>query len=115
RGPSRYTPIVFDFIRVNSLDPCHPRSIDCGRLHQQFFNHIPVHVSQSEVTSLKAISQFRVIESEQMQDSRVQIVDVRGVFGHVESEFVSLAKWGAGLDAAAREPHRESLVVMIAA
>src|SRR5581483_8799153 len=37
------------------------------------------------------------------------------VFHHVEAEFISLADRDAALETAARDPHREGLVVMIAA
>jgi len=72
-----------------------------------------MNVRQPEISSLETVGQFRVIESEQMQDGRVQVVDMRGVAGHVETELVGLAISDALFDAAAREPQRESLVVMI--
>jgi hypothetical protein len=33
---------------------------------QQFFDHVPVNIRQPEISSLKTVDQFCVIESEQM-------------------------------------------------
>ena len=50
-----------------------------------------------------------------MQQRRVQVVDVHGVFDDVVAELVGLAVRVAGFDAAAGEPPREAAAVMIAA
>src|SRR5262245_54139445 len=76
----------------------------CDKSGQQLFDHISMNVRQPEISSLETVGQFRVIESEQMQDGCVQVVDMRGVAGHVETELVGLAISGARFDAAAREP-----------
>ena len=41
----------------------------------------------------------------QLQHGRLQVVDVDAVLDDVEAEFVGLPDRGAGLDAAAGEPH----------
>ena len=64
---------------------------------------------------MKPKRQFRVIEAEQMENRRVQVVDVHFVFDDMKSEFISFSKGDAGFDSASREPHRKGLRVMIAA
>ena len=48
-------------------------------------------VGQAEVAALEAVGQSRVVESQEMQDRRVEIVNVHGVARDVESELVRLA------------------------
>ena len=47
-----------------------------------------MHIRQSEVATLKTIRQLRVIEAQQMQHRRVQIVNVNFVLRHVETEII---------------------------
>ena len=61
-------------------------------LSQNFMDNLAVHIRETEVSSLETISQFRVIETEQMQDRRMKIVHVNAVFGDVEPEFVRFTK-----------------------
>ena len=51
----------------------------------------------------------------QVQDRRVQVVDVDAVFDGVEAELVGFAERDARFDAAAGQPHRERVGVMVAA
>ena len=60
-----------------------------------------MHVGQSEVASLKTISQFLVIEAELLQQRRVQVMHVYRIACDVVAEFVRLAIGNAALDAAA--------------
>ena len=50
-----------------------------------------------------------------MQNRRVQVVHVNLVLHDVEAEVIALAERDAGLDAAARQPHRECVRMMVAA
>ena len=74
-----------------------------------------MNIGQAIVASLKAIGQTLVIESQQMQERRIQIVYVYWIFGYIESEVVGRSVDVAAFDAAAGEPHGEGSVVMIAA
>ena len=40
-----------------------------------------MHIGQPEVAALEAVGQLRVIEAEQVQNRRVQVVDVDRVLG----------------------------------
>src|SRR6266545_7729924 len=82
---------------------------------QQLIDYQSVNVRQPKIAPLEAISQLLVIESEKLQDRRVQVVDVYAVFDSVEAELVGAADRDAGFDPAAREPHRECVGMMITA
>ena len=83
-------------------------------LGEDRLNELAVHISEPEIATLKSIGQFFVIEAEQMQNRRVQIVHVHFVAHDPEAEFIGFAKNGAGLDASAGEPHGKRIDVMIA-
>ncbi len=55
-----------------------------------------MHVGQPEVAALEAERQFRVIQAEQMQDGRLQVVDVDAILDGGEAQLVG----GAEVDAA---------------
>ena len=52
---------------------------------------MPVHIRQSELASLESVRQPFVIDPEQMQNRRLEIVNVNSVADHVVPEFVRLA------------------------
>src|SRR5947208_1714651 len=72
-------------------------------------------VGETEIADLEAIGQTGVIKAEQMEKRRVQVVDVDAVGRGVEAEFVGLAQSEARLDAAASQPHRKAIGMMVAA
>jgi len=59
--------------------------------------HIAMHIRQPEVASLVAIRQARVLQAEQVQDRRLQVVRVDGVRADVEAELVGGAVVVPGL------------------
>ena len=61
-------------------------------LRQQLRHDLAVHVGQAEVAALEAVGQLRVVEAEQVQDRRVQVVDVDLVLDRVEAELVGLRR-----------------------
>src|SRR5215468_3378186 len=58
--------------------------------------------------------QFRVVESEQIQNRRVEIVDVALVLGHFHTVIIGLTVNNSTFDAAAGQPRRESVGEMAA-
>src|SRR2546421_508031 len=72
-------------------------------------------IGQAEVTALKAIRQFLVVEAEQVQDRRLQVVDVDRLVDGVETQLVRSSVGKASLCAAAGEEDGEGVRVMIAA
>ena len=62
-----------------------------------------------------AVRQLRVVEAEQVQDGGVQVVDADAIDGGLVADLVGLAVVDAALDAAAGEPGREGVRVVVAA
>src|SRR5579871_360000 len=71
-------------------------------------------VRQTEIATLEFVSQLPMVDAEEMEDRRVEIVDVHDVRDGSVAQFVGRAVADASFDASARHPHRESLDVMIA-
>lgn len=63
-----------------------------------------MHVSETKLTTLETVSESGVIESEAMENRRLQVVDVDGVFGDVEAEVVGRAVNNTWLDSTACHP-----------
>src|SRR3954470_14298989 len=74
-----------------------------------------MHVGQAEVAAGVAGGQPLVGQPQQVQDRRVQVVDVNLVGGGVPAVVVGGAVPVARLDAAAGEPHGETVRVVVAA
>src|SRR5438445_1536926 len=73
-----------------------------------------MHVRQPEVTTLKTIRELRVIEAEQMENGRVQVMHVDFVRGCVKTEIIGLTNCNPRFHAAASQPGREAIRMMIA-
>ena len=69
---------------------------------------------QTLVESLKRGREATIIDSHQVQDRRIQIANVNGVFDDVVAEVVGFAMHAAAANAAARHPHRKALGMMVA-
>src|SRR5262245_65516734 len=74
-----------------------------------------MHVREAELAALVLECESFVIETEQVQHGRVQVVDVDRVLDRAEAELVGLAVAGPALHPAAGEPDAEGVLVMIAA
>src|SRR5262249_16466207 len=85
------------------------------RSREQIAHHLAVDVGQPEIAALEAVRQLLVVETEQVQDRRLQGVDVDGVFGGVEAQFVGGAVGLAGLHAGAGHEHGVAVWVVVAA
>src|SRR6185295_490177 len=83
-------------------------------LNEQRFYNLTMHIGQTKIATLKSVSQLRVIQAEQMQNRRVQIVDVDFVFDRVKTEFVRLPVGDARFDSAAGEPDGVAVRMMVA-
>ena len=85
-----------------------------GTLSQDFRHHVPVHIGQSEFTTVQAERQPLVVHSQQVQDRCVQIVYMHLVSNGVKPELIRLAQNRSTLDARTRHPHRKGFLVVIA-
>src|ERR1041384_6234113 len=63
-----------------------------------------MNIRETEVAACIPVRELFVIESEQVEDRRVEIVNVNGVLLRLETEIVRRAVGGADFRAAAREP-----------
>ena len=81
----------------------------------QVSDHMAMHVGQSKRPPRKGEGQSFMIDAELMQDRRLDVVHVNGLFDRMESEFVGLADRLTGPNPAPRHPHAECLRMMIAA
>ena len=72
-------------------------------------------VRKPEVTTLEAINQILVVDTQKMQDSCLDIVDIYCVFGNVESVLVCHAVHMTRFDTCSCQPECETTSVVIAA
>ncbi len=82
---------------------------------KEFLHHFSVHIGEAVIASLEPERQLGVIETQKLQNGRVQIVYVNAIFGRVEAELIRLAERDSGFDATAGQPHGEAIRVMVAA
>ena len=71
-------------------------------------------IRQSEIATGIMIGQPLVIDAHQMQNRRVQIMDVNLILHRAETKFIRFPVYGAPFDATAGQPHTESEWIMIA-
>ena len=84
-------------------------------LGQHLFDHATVDISQAEIASLKPIGQAGVVQSEQVQQRRIEIVDMDGIPRDVESQFVRLTVRVPTPYTTAGKPCCKAAVMVIAA
>ena len=73
-----------------------------------------MNVGQTKVASLKSIGQSSVIETQQMQQRRIQVMDMHWVGYDIESKVIRLAVNISSFESAPSKPHAEAAIVMIA-
>src|SRR5262245_21342546 len=78
-------------------------------------NYLPVNIREPEVAPLEAVGEPLVVDAEEVQKGRLEVVDVDRVFGHAHPQFVRFAITDAGLHPAASHPEREGVGMMVAA
>src|SRR5262249_59386055 len=81
-------------------------------LSQNRLDHIAMHIRQTIIAPAVAERQFRVVESDQMQDRSVEIVDVAFVLRHFHAVIVGLTVNNYAFDAAAAQPPPPRLAQM---
>src|SRR6059058_6030858 len=80
----------------------------------QFIHDAPVHVGEAEIAACVAESELFVVESEQPENGGVQVMHVDLVFDGLKTKFVRGAVNVAAPHTAARHPHREAVMVVVA-
>src|SRR5262245_24398806 len=82
---------------------------------QDILNHFAMHVCKASIGAVVTEDKFRVIDAQQVQDGRMNVVAISGILDGLIGPFVRRAVRDAAPDAAAREPIREAEGIMIAA
>lgn len=72
-----------------------------------------MHIGQAVVPSLELVGEFLVIDSEEVEKGRLEVVNVDTVFGDVEADVIAGTVGHAGFDSAACHPDGEGVRVMI--
>ena len=85
------------------------------RSREPVFDDVAADVGQPEVSTLKAVGELEVIESEGMQHRRVQVVDVHGFFGNSPADVIAGAVNHPPLEAATGQEHAERERMVVAA
>ena len=85
-----------------------------GDSGDEFLDHMPVDIGQAKVAAGAAEGEFLVIEAEQRENGRVEIMDVNLVLNRRESEFIGCSVNVAALDSASGHPGGEAVMIVIA-
>src|SRR4030095_9780024 len=85
------------------------------RSGQQTGDDLAGDVRQADVEALELDGEPQVVDAQQMEDGRVQVVYVDDVFDRVVAEFIRCAVGQAAFDAAAAQEHRIAFHVVVAA
>src|SRR5207302_9701157 len=83
-------------------------------LDDDVFDNFAADVGEAKIAAGVAIGKLVVIEAKQVKHRRVQVVNVDRVFFGAETKFIDRAVNRAAFKTAARQPHGESIMVMIA-
>ncbi len=83
-------------------------------LRQDFFDHVAMHIGQTEIAAGVAVGQPLVVESHLVQHRGVKIVQRDFVLGHRHRQFVGCSVSHPAAEAAAGQPDRVAIDVMIA-
>ena len=86
-------------------------------LGEQFFDDVAVDVGQAPVDAIVAHAELGVVDTEEVEDGGVDVVDLGGGGAHegFVSPLIALSSGDAALDAAAAHPVGEAIRIVIAA
>lgn len=77
-------------------------------------DHVAVDICEAEIASGEAVCEPGVVEAEELEDGGMEVMDVNGFVDGGEAEVIGCAVDITALHAAARHPHGEAIVVVIA-
>lgn len=80
----------------------------------EIVHDMSMHIGQTEITSIIAIGEPFVIESQLVKEGGVQVVHMHLVLHGVVSEFIGGAVTESGFEAATGQPHGETARVVVA-
>ena len=76
----------------------------CVVSRQHSLNNMAMDIRQPEITALETIRQTLVIDAHQMQNRRMEIVNMDDIFGHVNPVWIGFSIGDARFDTTASEP-----------
>ena len=82
------------------------------RLSQNFPHQLSCDIRESEVSSAVAKSKPFVIESQQVQESRMKVVDMNWIGTHVDSVVIGFTMNNARFDTSSCQPGRKDPMMM---
>ena len=83
-------------------------------LSEDWVEHLAVHVGQPKIPTAEAIRQPLVIDSEQMQYRRMQIVHRADILSSEHAEFIGRSVAESLFDATATHERSETVVIVVA-
>src|SRR5204862_7950115 len=78
-------------------------------------DHVSRHIGEPEIASLESIRQPFVVKTEQMQQSRMQVMNMDWIAHDIPAQFVRFPKDLAAPNSAARQPQTKRKRMMVAA
>ena len=85
------------------------------RLRQDFLDHVAMHIRQPHIPTAEPVSQLCMIDSQQVQHRRMQIMDLDFILDSPVSKLIGGAVGDASFDPSSGHPDRKPERVMIAA
>src|SRR5437667_10897681 len=79
------------------------------------FDNFTADIGQTKIAALRAISQLFVIDTQEAEHGRVQIMDMDRVINSIVTQFVGTAISHAAFDARTSHPDREAFDMVITA
>ena len=92
-----------------------PQNLLADRLRKDLIDEPTVHIGEPKVSTLEPIGQSLMIDSKQMEQGCVKVMDMDEPFGHSEAEFIGRSVDLAGLDTSASDPHGERIDMVVSA
>src|SRR5882672_6854345 len=89
--------------------------IKSGKLRQDILYDFALHVGEAESPTLVSVSQPLVIDAHQVEQGRLKIMYVDGVFYNIIAEVIRLSVTESGFHACSGHPHGETAGMMVAA
>src|SRR5713101_3881501 len=76
-------------------------------LGQELLYYISLNIGQAELPALETVGELGVVQTHQVEDRGVQVVDMNPVLDGVVAQLVGGAHRGASFYSASGQPHRE--------
>ena len=82
-------------------------------LQQNVLDYLSVYVGQAEVSPRVSVRQAFVVQAHEVQDGRMEVVDVGSIFDGSQPKYIGSAIAETGFDSATGHPDRETVVIVV--